>query len=274
MPLAPTVALNDAHTIPQLGLGVWQMSDDQAQRAVVAAAQAGYRHIDTAAIYRNEAGVGRGIAETGLAREELFITTKLWNAEHRRDDAHRALATSLELLGLDYVDLYLIHWPAPTQNRFVEAWEALIDLRSAGLARSIGVSNFTADHLNTIVDETGVRPAVNQIELHPTFQAHDLINQTTDLGIVVESWSPLGQAKDLDNPTIASIAADLGVTPAQVIIRWHLDRGFVVIPKSADPGRIRANFDVFSFALTSAQREAIDSLDTGERLGGDPDEVD
>ena len=264
------LTFNDGHQIPQIGLGVFQMTDEEAYTATLAAFEAGYRHVDTAAIYRNENGVGRAIAESGLSRDEIFVTTKLWNKAQGHDKARVGISRSLEKLGLDHVDLYLIHWPCPRQAKYVESWEAMIDFRSEGLATSIGVSNFLPEHLDDIVDETGITPAVNQIELHPSFQPNDLISHCFDLGVLVESWSPLGAAKDLGNPEIERIANETGHTPAQVIIAWHLHRGFITIPKSTSPERIRSNFEAVNVTLTPEQLELIDGLDTGERTGGDP----
>ena len=270
MTSAPPITLNDGKSIPQLGLGVWQMTDDEATAAVSHALEAGYRHVDTAAIYRNEVGVGRAIAASSLPRDEIFVTTKLWNKDQGRDLARPGLEQSLEKLGLDHVDLYLIHWPCPARGTYVETWEQLIDFRSEGLVRSIGVCNFLPEHLDTIVDETGITPVVDQIELHPTFQPDDLINHCSDLRITVESWSPLGRAADLEHPVIARIAERLGVTPAQVIIRWHLDRGFVVIPKSKTTARIESNFAALGMKLSAEDRAAIDALSAGNRIGPDP----
>lgn len=250
--------------------GVWQMSDDETTASVLTALELGYRHIDTAAIYGNEAGVGRAIAECGIPREEIYVTTKLWNDAHQRPASQQAIEESLEKLGLSYVDLYLIHWPVPSKGEYVQAWESLIDFRSAGLATSIGTCNFLAPHLDDLIDETGIVPAVNQIELHPTLQPNDLINHTTDLGIAIESWSPLGRSADLDHPVIERIAAEIGATTAQVILRWHLDRGFIVIPKSKTPSRIESNLASIDVTLTAAQREAIDSLAGDNRVGPDP----
>ena len=213
MTSAPLIELNDGNSIPQLGLGVWQLTDEEATAAVSDALETGYRHIDTAAIYRNETGVGRAIAASALPRDEIFVTTKLWNKAQGRDLARSGLERSLEKLGLDHVDLYLIHWPCPAQDKYVETWEQLIDFRSEGLARSIGVCNFLPGHLDAIVDETGITPAIDQIELHPTFQPDDLINHCADLGVAVESWSPLGQAADLADPVITGIAGRLGAPP-------------------------------------------------------------
>ena len=270
MPTPELKTFNDGHTIPQIGLGVFQMTNDEAKAATLTALEAGYRHIDTAAIYRNEQGVGQAIAESGLSRDEVFVTTKLWNKAQGRENARVGISRSLEKLGLDHVDLFLIHWPCPKQNKYVESWEALIDFRSEGLATSIGVSNFLAEHLDAIVDETGIVPVINQIELHPTFQPNDLINHTSDLDVRIESWSPLGSAQDLTHPRIVEIAEQLDATPAQVIIAWHLHRGFVTIPKSKTPERIVSNFAAVDLKLTSEHLEAIDGLDTGVRIGGDP----
>ena len=270
MTSAPLIELNDGNPIPQLGLGVWQLTDEEATAAVSDALETGYRHIDTAAIYRNETGVGRAIAASALPRDEIFVTTKLWNKAQGRDLARSGLERSLEKLGLDHVDLYLIHWPCPAQDKYVETWEQLIDFRSEGLARSIGVCNFLPEHLDTIVDETGITPAIDQIELHPTFQPDDLINHCADLGVAVESWSPLGQAADLADPVITGIAERLRATPAQVVIRWHLDRGFIVIPRSKNPERITSNFGALDVQLSSEDRAAIDALNASNRLGPDP----
>ena len=270
MTSAPLIELNDGNSIPQLGLGVWQLTDEEATAAVSDALETGYRHIDTAAIYRNETGVGRAIAASALPRDEIFATTKLWNKAQGRDLARSGLERSLEKLGLDHVDLYLIHWPCPAQDKYVETWEQLIDFRSEGLARSIGVCNFLPGHLDAIVDETGITPAIDQIELHPTFQPDDLINHCADLGVAVESWSPLGQAADLADPVITGIAGRLGATPAQVVIRWHLDRGFIVIPRSKNPERIASNFGALDVQLSAEDRAAIDALNASNRLGPDP----
>lgn len=274
MTSSPIITLNDGVQIPQLGLGTWQMTDDEAAASVSKALEVGYRHIDGAAIYRNEVGVGRAIKESGVPREEIFLTTKLWNAVQGRDLARSGLERSLEKLGQEYVDLYLIHWPCPAKNLYTETWEQLIDFRSEGLVKSIGVCNFLPEHLDTIVDETGITPSVNQIELHPTFQPDDLIGHCAGLGITIESWSPLGQAQDLEHPSIVAIAERLGATPAQVVIRWHMDRGFVVIPKSRTPERIESNFTALDIALTAEDRAAIDALNVDNRIGPDPATLD
>lgn len=263
----PTLALNDGRKAPQLGLGVWQVPDDEAATIVATAVEAGYRSVDTAAIYDNEAGVGAGLA----ASPDVFLTTKLWNDSQGFDRALRAFDKSLQRLGRDSVDLYLIHWPAPSQDLYLDSWKALIRLREEGRAKSIGVSNFNVEHLERIIGETGVVPAVNQVELHPRFQQRTLRAYHQAQGIVTESWSPLGQGKLLENPTIAALAAKHGKTSAQVIIRWHLDSGLMVIPKSANPARIAQNIDVFDFRLDAEDLAAIAALDDPSgRIGPDP----
>lgn len=265
------LAMNDGHTIPQLGYGVWQVPDDEAEPAVQLALKAGYRHIDTARIYENEKGVGRAIARSGLPRGEIFLTTKLWNSDQGRDRTLSAFDASLKRLGTDYVDLYLIHWPAPKKDLYVETWKALLEIRASGRARSVGVSNFGPDHLERIVKETGVAPPINQIELHPRFQqkAHRAAHARHQ--ILTESWSPLGQGKLLSDPTLTAIGAAHRKSAAQVILRWHLQHGFVVIPKSVTPARIRENIEVFDFALSTDDMQRIDALDSpGGRIGPDP----
>ncbi len=269
----PQISLNDGKAIPQLGFGVWQVADAEAPAVIGEAVAAGYRAIDTAAIYENEAGVGTAIQAAlksgAVKRDDLFITTKLWNNRH--STAVAAFGESLERLRIDQVDLYLIHWPVPKEGRFVEAWKALIRLREQGRARSIGVSNFNADHLQRLIDETGVVPAVNQIELHPRFQQKALRDFHAKHGIATESWSPLGQGKLLQDPAIAAIARKHGRTPAQIVIRWHLDQGLIAIPKSVTPARIRENIAVFDFRLDDADHAAIAKLDSRDgRIGPDP----
>jgi 2,5-diketo-D-gluconate reductase A len=271
MTTPPTQTFNDGHTVPQIGLGVWKTPDDVAVDAVAMALKAGYRHIDTAAIYGNENGVGEGMRQSGVARKDIFLTTKLWNEDQGYDSAFRALDASLDRLGTDYVDLYLIHAPSAFRGKYVESWKALIDIQKTGKARSIGVSNFTVGFLNDIIDATGVVPVINQIELHPKFQQRELRAAHKNLGIVTQSWSPLGQGQQLDNSVIAQIAKRYGKTPAQIIIRWHLDSGLNVIPKSVTPSRIAENFDVFDFALSAEDMSAIDALDDANgRIGFDP----
>ncbi|WP_061931343.1 aldo/keto reductase [Aureimonas sp. AU22] len=267
----PTVSFNDGRAIPQVGLGVWQTPDDGAAAAVSTAIHAGYRHVDTAAVYENERGVGEGLRQSGVAREELFVTTKVWNADQGFDATLKAMDASLGRLGLDHVDLYLIHWPAPAKGLYVDTWRALVRLKEEGRAKSIGVSNFTAEHLDRLIAETGVTPVLNQIELHPRFQQRALRKAHAERGIATESWSPLGQGKLLEDPVITKIAGKHGKTPAQVIIRWHIDNGLVVIPKSVTPSRIVANFDVFGFRLDADDMRDIKGLDSsGGRLGPDP----
>jgi 2,5-diketo-D-gluconate reductase A len=270
----PALPFHDGRSIPQLGLGVWQVADDIAAQVVQDAISCGYRHVDTARIYDNEAGVGAGIRASGVARDELFVTTKLWNDEQGDVDVVRsALEASLGRLELDAVDLYLIHWASPARNLYVESWRALVQLREEGLARSVGVSNFPVEHLERAIEATGAVPVINQVELHPYFQQRELRAVHERLGIVTESWSPLGQGGELlADPVIGRIAAEHGVTPAQVVIRWHLQQGLVTIPKSSNAGRIAENFDVFGFELDEFQLAAMETLDRGPagRIGPDP----
>ena len=263
--------LNDGRPMPQVGLGVWQSPADTTADTVATALAAGYLAIDTASAYRNEPGVGEGVKRSGAARDKLFITTKLWNENQGHDAALAAFDKSLQRLGMDYVDLYLIHWPAPAQDLYLDSWKALVRLREEGRARSVGVSNFAIPHLERIIGETGVTPAANQIELHPRFQQEALRAFHAANGIVTTSWSPLGQGKLLEDPVIAGIAAKHGKTPAQVIIRWHIDLGLTVIPKSVTPARIVSNLDVFGFGLDDADLAAITALDAADgRIGPDP----
>ncbi|HEX8488866.1 MAG TPA: aldo/keto reductase [Propionibacteriaceae bacterium] len=273
MTQVPTVTLNDGHQIPQLGFGVWQVSPEDIISSVSKALEVGYRHIDTAAIYGNEEGVGQAIADSGIPRDELFVTTKLWNSEHDRDRVVPAAEESLKKLGLDYVDLYLIHWPTPGKDNYLDAWLGLEDVQQAGLSRSIGVSNFQEDHLRLIVARSHVVPAVNQIELHPTFTQKDLVLVNDELGIKTEAWSPLGLGEDLNNPTITKLADRHGRTPAQVILRWHLQQGRIVFPKSVTPSRIEENFNVFDFELSDSDLESIDAVNHDNRIGGHPDHL-
>jgi 2,5-diketo-D-gluconate reductase A len=265
------IPLRGGVAIPQLGFGVFQVPPSETAEAVAQALSVGYRHIDTAAAYRNEAGVGQAIRASGLDRGEVFVTTKCWNDDHGLEEAKRALRASLERLGLDFVDLYLIHWPVPSHDRYVDTWKAFIDLQSDGLTRSIGVSNFQPAHLQRVVAETGETPAINQIELHPYLQQPILRRKHQEMMIVTEAWSPLAQGQALADPTILKIADAHAKTPAQVVIRWHLQLGNVVIPKSVTPRRIHENFDVFDFALSDAEMKAIGTLDEDRRTGPDPD---
>jgi diketogulonate reductase-like aldo/keto reductase len=267
----PHLPLRGGATIPQLGFGVFQVPPSETAEAVAQALSVGYRHIDTAAAYRNEAGVGHAIRASGLERGEVFVTTKCWNDDHGFEEAKRALHASLERLQLDHVDLYLIHWPVPSQDRYVDTWKAFIDLQSDGLTRSIGVSNFQPAHLQRVVAETGETPAINQIELHPYLQQPILRRKHREMMIVTEAWSPLAQGEALADPAILKIADAHAKTPAQVVIRWHLQLGNVVIPKSVTPRRIHENFDVFGFALSNAEMKAIGALDEDRRTGPDPD---
>ena len=267
----PSIALSDGSTIPQLGFGVFQVPPEETAEAVTRALLAGYRHIDTAAAYRNEAGVGQALHAAGLERDEVFITTKCFNDDQGREQAMHALKASLERLEMDFVDLYLIHWPVPSRDKYVETWRAFIELREAGLVRSIGVSNFQPAHLERLIAETGVTPTVNQVELHPRLQQLGLRHEHEELGIVTEAWSPLAQGGVLEDPTITEIAETHGKTAAQVVLRWHLQLGNVVIPKSVTPERIIENFDVFDFTLSAAEMASIETLDAGERTGPDPD---
>ncbi len=268
----PNLPLRDAGEIPQLGFGVFQVPPEDTTETVLRAFEAGYRHIDTAAAYENEAGVGQAFKASGLSREEVFITTKLANPDQGYDSTKRALRASLDKLELDHVDLYLIHWPIPSKDRYVETWKAFIELQQEGLTRSIGVSNFQPDHLRRIAEETGVEPSVNQVELHPKLAQAGLRREHADRGILTEAWSPLAQGAVLGEPAITEIAEAHGKTPGQVVIRWHLQLGNVVIPKSVTPERIQQNFDVFDFELSDEQMAAVEALDAGERTGPDPDD--
>jgi 2,5-diketo-D-gluconate reductase A len=266
----PTVTLNNGTTIPQLGFGVFKVDPDKTNRVVRDALDVGYRHLDTARIYQNEEGVGHAVRESGIARDDLFITTKLWNDDQTRP--LEAFEKSLARLGTDYVDLYLIHWPTPERDTYVDAWRGLIEIAQSGRAKAIGVSNFTIDHLERLIAETDVVPAVNQVELHVDFQQAELRAFAAEQGIAIEAWGPLGQGKINESPELAAIAEAHGKSVPQTIIRWHLDVGNIVIPKSNDKGRMAQNFDVFDFELSASEIATIATLDRGEdgRNGTNP----
>lgn len=272
-PVAP-IPMNDGHSIPQLGYGVFKVDSADAADVTGQAFTAGYRHVDTAKIYGNEEGVGEAVRASGLPREQVFVTTKLWNDSHAHDDAVAALEASLERLGLDYVDLYLVHWAVPSQGRYVEAWKTLVELRERGLAKSIGVSNYPLAQLEEAIEATGVAPAIHQIELHPYFQQRELRELHAKHGIVTESWGPLGQGKSdlLENDVITGIAEAHGATPAQVVLAWHLAHGIVALPKSVTPSRIVENLEAAELRLTDQELAAIDALDRPDGRGGaDPE---
>ncbi|WP_406312490.1 aldo/keto reductase [Streptosporangium sp. NBC_01639] len=265
------ITLNNGVPMPQLGFGVFQVPEEETAQAVTTALEAGYRSVDTAAAYGNERAVGQALAASGLPREELFVTTKLWNSDQGYDSTLAAFDTSLAKLGLDQLDLYLIHWPTPARDLYVETWKAMEKLLVDGRVRAIGVSNFQPAHLTRLLDEGGVVPAVNQIELHPGLQQAELRDFHARHGIVTEAWSPLAQGASLKDPLITGIADRYGKSPAQVVLRWHVQLGNVVIPKSVTPARIKENIDVFDFALTEDDMAAIARLDEGHRTGPDPD---
>lgn len=271
----PLISLNDGTAIPQLGFGVWQVPDDQAQVAVEEALSAGYRHIDTAAAYQNESGVGRALAASGLARDDVYLTTKLWNADQGYDNVFDAYARSLDHLGVETVDLYLIHWAAPSFDLYAESWRALVKLHEEGRVRSIGVSNFEAEHLRRIVTETGVTPVVNQIEVHPYLQQETMRATNTSLGIATEAWSPLGSGHGLlEDPVLGRIAESHGASAAQVVLAWHLAIGNIVIPKSVTPSRIAENFAATGLELEPEDVDAITELDRNQRYGSHPNDAD
>jgi len=259
--------MNDGHKIPALGYGTWRVSNQDAETFVIKALEVGYRHIDTAMIYENEVGVGRAIAQSGIDREEIFVTTKLWPADQGNPEA--GLATSLKKLGLDYVDLYLIHWPAPAYNLYVKAWDGLIALRDKGLATSIGVSNFHPEYLQALAP-TGVVPAVNQVELHPAYANTRASEANAALGILTECYSPLGKGRDLDDSSIRSIATRQGATPAQVVLAWHLAKGYIPLPKSVTESRIHENFESEAVVLSADDVAAIDAVPQLPKLSGEP----
>ncbi|MFF7144448.1 MULTISPECIES: aldo/keto reductase [Streptomyces] len=267
----PPIILNNGVEMPQLGFGVWQVPDAEAERAVATALEAGYRSIDTAAIYGNEEGVGRAVSASGIARQDLFITTKLWNSDQGYDSTMRAFDASLEKLGLEYVDLYLIHWPVPSRGDFVETYQAFEKIYADGRAKAIGVSNFLPEHLETLIAQTSVIPAVNQIELHPHLQQLAAREFHAEQGITTEAWSPLGQGKGLlEVPAIVAIGQKHNRTPAQIVLRWHIQLGTIVIPKSVTPSRIKENIEVFDFSLDTEDMAAISALNEDRRIGPDP----
>lgn len=269
--MVPQINLNDGNTIPQIGLGVWQVDPDITARVVTDGIEAGYRSIDTAEGYRNEEGVGQAIREAGIPGSELFITSKLRNGAHQRDLALKSFDETMANLGIEQLDMFLIHWPVPSQGKYVEAWKTLVELREEGRIKSIGVSNFNQDHLERIIGETGVTPVVNQIELHPRFQQRDKREFHAAHDIRIESWSPLGSGRLLQDSTIETIAKKHGKTIAQTIIRWHLQEGLIVIPKSIHRDRIAANFDVFDFELDGGDMQTLGGMDSPDgRTGPDP----
>lgn len=266
----PTITLNNGVAMPQLGFGVFQVPNDETEQAVTAALAAGYRSIDTAAVYGNEEGVGRAIAASGLPREKLFITSKVWIADLGRESTLAAYADSLAKLGLDYLDLYLIHWPAPATDAYLESWQALEELAAAGRVRAIGVSNFLPEHLERLIALGGTVPAVNQVELHPALQQRDIAVFNAANGIATEAWSPLAQGAVLTDPAVLAVAAAHGRTPAQAILRWHLQQGRIIIPKSVTPSRIAENLDVLDFELSAAELASLDALERDGRTGPNP----
>lgn len=271
MASVPSIKLRDGNSIPQLGLGVWQVDPAITARVVSDAIEVGYRSIDTAEGYQNEEGVGEAIKRASVPRSELFITSKLRNGGHARDLALKSFDASMKALGLDQLDLFLIHWPVPSQGKFVEAWKTLVELKTQGRIRSIGTSNFNQDHLQRIIDETGETPVVNQIELHPRFQQRDKRDFHKQHNIIIESWSPLGSGRMLDDPTVSAIAKKHGKSIAQTIIRWHLQEGLIVIPKTTHRERMVENFDVFGFELDADDVARINGLDKRDgRVGADP----
>ncbi|WP_226782384.1 aldo/keto reductase [Oceaniglobus trochenteri] len=268
------LTLNDGARIPQVGFGVWQLPDARAPEVIGHALNSGYRHIDTAHAYNNEEGVGIAVRESGLPRDDIFVTSKLWNMFHGRDATMKAFDGTMQRLGLETLDMYLIHWPVPMEDKYVESWKAMIELRDAGRIKSIGVSNFNQDHLQRLIDETGVVPVVNQIELHPRFQQRAARDYHEKMGIRIESWSPLGQGNIIDDPVLKSIAAKHGKGVGQVILRWHVEQGLVVIPRSKTPKHIDENLQVFDFALDAGDMEQIAGMDRADgRIGPVPTEL-
>jgi 2,5-diketo-D-gluconate reductase A len=269
----PTLTLSGGVAIPQLGFGVFQIPDSETATAVSTALDAGYRHVDTAAAYGNERGVGEAIAASGIPREQIFVTTKVWNSDQGGDATRRALERSLSLLGVEYVDLYLIHWPVAVRDLYVDTWRAMRSLQDEGAIRAIGVSNFQPEHLDRLREETGVVPAVNQVELHPRLQQAQLRAYHAQHGIATEAWAPLAKGGVLDDPVISGLAERVGRTPAQIILRWHVQLGNIAIPKSVTPSRIRENLEVFDFVLSEEDLHAIAALDADARVGPHPHEI-
>ena len=272
-PFSPAIELSDGNRIPQFGLGVYKVEDALAAELVQGAIEAGYRHVDTAKLYFNEKGVGAGVRASGLPREEIFVTTKVWNDDQGYDETLRAFDTSLGLLGMDYVDLYLIHWPAPSRDRYLDTWRALEKLKADGRARSIGVSNFTGAHLARLLDSASVKPVINQVEIHPFLPQNDLRAFNASHDIRTEAWSPLARGLAVADPVLTAIGEKYGKSAAQVTLRWHLQNDLIVIPKSNSVARIRENSLVFDFELDADDVAAIDALETGIRTGSDPDQV-
>lgn len=269
----PNLTFHDGRPAPQLGFGVWQIADESVDTVVANALELGYRSIDTAAIYDNETGVGRGIAQAGVPRDQLFVTTKVWNTDHGHEATRAAFNTSLEKLGLDYVDLYLIHWPAPQANQYIQTWEAMIQLRDEGRAKSIGVCNFNIEHLQALLDQTGVLPVVNQIELHPRFQQAELRDFHASQDVITQAWSPLGQGRLWGEPLLKSLAQKHRKSVAQIILRWHIQLGNMVIPKTESRTRLQENMAVFDFKLDDDDMAAIATLDRDDgRIGPDPEQ--
>lgn len=271
LPPAPLLPLADGRAIPQLGLGLYKVPADDTARLVAEAIEIGYRHLDTAAFYGNEAEAGRAVREAPVPRDELFVTSKVWKDDNGYDQTRRAFDDSMRRFGLDALDLYLIHWPVPSTDRYVDTWRALVELQREGRVRSIGVANFHAHHIERIVDETGVAPVVDQVELHPWLPQRELREFDADRGILTEAWSPLARGRVLDDPVLAAVAAKHGRSPAQIVLRWHVQLGVVVIPKASSAARLRENLDVFGFELDADDLAAIASLESGERTGRDPD---
>ena len=275
MPTSPTTTLNNGVEIPQVGIGVFLIPAAETKAAVASALEIGYRHIDTASAYGNEEAVGEAISESGISRDDLFVTTKCWNNEQGYDQAQAAYHASLDRLGLDYVDLYLIHWPVPARGRFLETWQALEKLYADGRVRSVGVSNFQPHHLQRLLDETGTVPAINQVELHPYLTQQNLRAFHEEHGIVTEAWSPIARGGELlTDRTVTALAEKYGVTPAQMVLRWHLELSNVIIPKSVRPERMAANIDLFRFELAADDVATLSALDRGRRVGPDPDTFD